>query len=173
MTRFFSRQLMVNWILKLIFCYRKEIMAKVDNYVSHILKDVQNGDDEIKVKLASKDNKLLQDIHMDKSVSLFIFMAVYKFLVQDLMKTYICTQGPDKIYQGRIDWLKKQLAELRKCDPELDPEEFFAVKFFKVMKVMNDEIELVLDVIKEKNAEISELVKVDFELPLPAVKSKE
>ena len=157
----------------MIFCYRKEIMTKVDNYVSHILKDVQDGDDELIVKLASKDNKLLQDIQMDKSVSLFIFMAVYKFLVQDLMKTYICTQGPDKIYQDRIDWLKKQLAELRKCDPELDPEEFFAVKFFKVMKVMNDEIELVLGVIKENYAEIAELVKVDFELPLPTVKSKE
>ena len=153
------------------FKNRKEVMTKVDHYVSHVLKDVQG--DEVQVKMQESARKLLEDIEMDKAVALYIFMAVYKFLVQDLMKTYICTQGSGgpKIFQARIDWLKRKLGELRKCDPESDPTDVF-VKFFKVMKEMNDDIELVFEVKTEDLESIADLVKVDFELPLPTTTVK-
>ena len=141
---------------------RKEVMGKVDKYVAHLLKDSAKKDD-LTEKLKDKTNNILEDIEIDKPVALFLFMAVFKFLVQDLMKHYICTQGPEKIYQSRIDWLKRKLADLRSYDPDTDPSMF--LKFAAGIKVMNENVEAALEMKIEEsviNFAIVDIPRIDF-----------
>ena len=135
----------------------KEVMTKVDKYVAHLLKDLVKNDD-VTEKLKDKTNTILEDIEMNKSVAWFIYMAVFKYLVQDLMKQYICTQGTEKIYQSRIDWLKRKLADLRSYDPNTGHSIF--QKFVNSMKIMNDNAEAALETKIEES--VKEFVIVEF-----------